>query len=361
MLRPLRTIAIRAALVISSVVVMLLALEVALRVFAPQLRAEIAYSDSAGLPRLKPLAKSVMSGAEFRVHLAIDAEGRRACPPLPADAGPSLLVLGDSMAFGWGVEVEDGVACQLQTILGRRVINAAVPGYGPIEEHLRLREALEAYQVDQIVVFAFGGNDLDDIDRSKSLFVAEWLQGQEKTYRYRAPIPFKDILSRRSHAYVFFSRHWTLLLLRFGLRENRLPFSRVYLSPWDPEYWSRAAVLVSLYSKMEQVASASRARLLIAYIPQALELDAALRERLLATYALPSQELDVEAPFRAFRAAAAAAGTGFLDLRPVFAGYPVNDVYYPLDGHWTPLGHRLAAGAVTEALAKAVTRPAVGR
>jgi hypothetical protein len=343
----------------SSVVAVLLALEFALRVFAPQLGAEIAYSDSAGLRRLKPLAKSVMSGAEFRVNLEIDAEGHRACPPPRVDAGPSLLILGDSFAFGWGVEVEDGVACQLQTTLARPVINSAVPGDGPIEERLRLREALEVYRLAQVVVFAFGGNDLDDIDRSNSMLV-EWLESQKKTYRYRPPIPFKAIFSRHSHAYAFLSRGWTLMLLQLGLRENRLLFSRAYLRPPDPEYSSRAAILRSLYYEMEQAASATGVRLLVAYVPHALELDAALRERLLETHTLPSQKLDREAPFRAVRDAAAAAGTGFLDLRQAFAGHPVSKLYYPLDGHWTPLAHGLAAKAVTEALAKSVTRPADG-
>jgi hypothetical protein len=298
-----------------------------------------------------------MSAAEFRVHIEVDSEGHRSCPTFPNDTRSPIVILGDSFAFGWGVNAEDSVACRVQATIGRRVINSAVAGDGPVEHHFRLIEALRTYRPGEVVLFTFGGNDLDDIDRSRDLLIADWEEGRKETYRHRLWIPFKEALSRRSHSYVFLSRQWTLLLHSVGLRQNRLPFSRAYLRASNTEYARRSAILTHIFQEMKQSADAGRSRLFVAYVPHAIELDSELRNRILDTYGIAAAEIDVDIPFRGMSDAAAVAGAEFIDLRMAFLGGQVSDFYYPLDGHWTAEAHRLAARAVSERMINPSSAP----
>lgn len=78
-----------------------------------------------------------------------------------------ILLLGDSVAFGWGVEEEDALAHRLQrrldqsdTDLRFEVWNAGVPGYATWQELQYLLEKGAAFDPDLIVV-AFLYNDVD--------------------------------------------------------------------------------------------------------------------------------------------------------------------------------------------------------
>ncbi len=45
--------------------------------------------------------------------------------------GPRILVVGDSVALGWGVEAPDSLPARLSALLGLEVVNAAIPGLQP--------------------------------------------------------------------------------------------------------------------------------------------------------------------------------------------------------------------------------------
>jgi lysophospholipase L1-like esterase len=78
-----------------------------------------------------------------------------------------ILVLGDSVGFGWGIEEQDTLSNQLQQLLGQsrsgqhfEVWNAGVPGYATWQELAYLVEKGAAFRPDWVVVpFLF--NDVD--------------------------------------------------------------------------------------------------------------------------------------------------------------------------------------------------------
>jgi lysophospholipase L1-like esterase len=78
-----------------------------------------------------------------------------------------VLVLGDSMTYGHGVENHETWPMQLQLILDKRggkrveVINAAVKGYGTDQQYKYFRDRLMTLESD-IVLLAVNGNDLVD-------------------------------------------------------------------------------------------------------------------------------------------------------------------------------------------------------
>jgi len=78
-----------------------------------------------------------------------------------------ILVLGDSVGFGWGIEEQDTLSSQLQQLLNQsgssqryEVWNAGVPGYATWQELAYLDEKGAVFQPDWVVVpFLF--NDVD--------------------------------------------------------------------------------------------------------------------------------------------------------------------------------------------------------
>jgi acyl-CoA thioesterase-1 len=78
-------------------------------------------------------------------------------------ADPKILVLGDSISAGYGMNIDDGwVNLMNQTLIQRespwRLINASISGETTIGGLKRLPELLETYK-PQIVVLELGGND----------------------------------------------------------------------------------------------------------------------------------------------------------------------------------------------------------
>lgn len=89
----------------------------------------------------------------------------------PSGTGERILVLGDSVAFGWGVKVEDAFPRQLEknlTLKGHRArtINSAVPGYNSHQELAFLNLYETRIHPDRVVLL-YVDNDIDAIDPAR--------------------------------------------------------------------------------------------------------------------------------------------------------------------------------------------------
>ncbi|MCC6793485.1 MAG: hypothetical protein IT366_00085 [Candidatus Hydrogenedentes bacterium] len=80
-----------------------------------------------------------------------------------------VLLLGDSFTFGWGLEIDQTIGRQLETMLNASgsakrftVINAGVDGYGPWQERIRLHKIGLALEPDIVVLQLFPGNDINN-------------------------------------------------------------------------------------------------------------------------------------------------------------------------------------------------------
>ena len=116
-----------------------------------------------------------------------------------------ILVLGDSLPFGYGVSDEDTMCQRLQARMGQaghRIVvgNGGIPGLGNIESALRLLDLAPAFEPDAILMCIYLGNDaLDNRIREVEVvgglrFTGAWAQLMRSSWRARMAARFKSCL-----------------------------------------------------------------------------------------------------------------------------------------------------------------------
>ncbi len=80
------------------------------------------------------------TSGDFDVEVRTDGLGRRRAGDDQVDSGrPKVVFAGDSITFGWGVEVEDSFPFLIGNRLEVEVVNLGVSGYGTDQQYLKLR------------------------------------------------------------------------------------------------------------------------------------------------------------------------------------------------------------------------------
>ena len=108
-------------------------------------------------------------GVYQRVEIATNELGLRDRPLEESPpARERLLVLGDSVAFGWGVKVEDTFPRQLERhpalrAIPLRTVNSAVPGYNTHQEWMFLKTYAQRVHPNAVLLL-YVDNDIDPID-----------------------------------------------------------------------------------------------------------------------------------------------------------------------------------------------------
>jgi hypothetical protein len=285
----------------------------------------------------RPDASGMFAAETFRVQVTHNASGHRASVPPSVEGKRNVIVLGDSFAWGWGVEDDESFAEQMMQVDDAfNVYNLGGPGYGTDQEYLLLRSFLEQhpYLEPEAVVLQFFENDWFDNDDV-------WRYGYPKPRFERGPdglelvnVPVPNVRKR------------ALDEVRTQNRPRRSPLNHLHLynllawrlewlglAPADPEGTSerktpvseaQGELAVELMRSIARLAESRGARLHVALLypkktPQWAQLQAGLDE--------------ARIPFLTFKGRQSVGRTELW-----------------IDGHLNRVGHALLARRLLEAL-----------
>lgn len=273
-------------------------------------------------------------------------------PRLPVDRA-SVVVVGDSMAFGYGVEVDQGwVALLDRASPSEAVVNLGMIGAGP-QQYERIHNRFgRGFRPRLVMLMLFPGNDLTDAHNFESWLAA----GRPGVYTaWSGPGAMPDGLAAWARGLVDDSYLATTLRAavralktRYNGHTHRFPDGRqvqlaptVYVEnaerarPESPDF--QAAMRAILGTR--DTALADGAEFLVMIIPTKEEVYLPLLDR-------PAPDMTTP-----FATALAAEGVWLLDLTPALQARALDEpVYFEIDGHPNAAGYRLIANAVLEAI-----------
>ena len=367
--------ALHLAVVAASAVAGLGIAEVALRTivrdYSP-ITFDLYYRDSDGDLRLQPGARRQHTTPEWSVAIETTADGFRGAGKTPAGERRIVLGLGDSFAFGWGVETRETFLSRLERSLGGaaaglRVVNAAVPGTGTTDQLALLRRLLDDVAPDVVLVAFYVGNDFHDVaEGGASQFdVVDGLlvrrgQGGGLWDRSRAWVKRKSYVAqmiarqvwtferRRTAARPVTSRsHPGLDQQDAALRQ----FMQIHLRGALPGALATGvdATLAAL-GEMRRLSVSRRARFVLLAIPRNIQVYDDDRRRYETAFGIAPAEWDLERPQAILSTWAAANGVEYLDPLPALrraAAGPMRLYYFP-DSHMTAQGHGVVADVLRQ-------------
>lgn len=295
---------------------------------------------------------------EFDVLVQHDAEGfRRPDPARPEGADRSVLILGDSLGWGWGVGQGLLFSDHLQRALGDEfaIYNRSVNAYATGQELLLLQRELAARPHDEVLVIVSGTDIGDNADDKKHRPAFDLVDGELHTRNQPPPGALKNPVERfiddHSHATNFLS--WQLAALKRWWQSSVQPALVGDDSPEEgPDNPDEIPVL--------EHASPDGAIVLPGYgVTKRLlsEIAATCREagaELTLAYATTNLHIrhsPFETGFRDLVAEVAAReGVDFIDLNETLEPLMLagEKPLIPRDGHWSARGHRAIANVLIE-------------
>ncbi|MBI3197244.1 MAG: SGNH/GDSL hydrolase family protein [Rhodospirillales bacterium] len=265
--------------------------------------------------------RQVKNTGDFDVAVRINRHGLRDTRDIAEATAGDLVVVGDSFAWGWGVDAEERFSDRLQALTGRRTFNLATPtniaGYEALLDYARSLGA----RIGQVVVAVCLENDLavyDAVDQAEDDPAVGW----------------KEWLAERSAAYLLLTTvaHQTPWLNALAVRAGVIIPNLEGISKNDYE----SEAIDSSAKKL--LALSKRYRLLVVLIPSR------------ALWVGENRSVE-DRVHKELVAALVKRGVAVLDLRPLFekGGAPLAH-HFANDGHWTARGHALAAEAIAKCL-----------
>jgi len=250
-------------------------------------------------------------------------------------AESDIVVLGDSYAFGYGVDPADAFAARVP---GLRVKGVGVPAYNTVQELLVLREIAPDLRGKLVVWLVFIGNDLyDNLAPENNGYRAPFVAGGPDdggwhiVTRHLSPTPWTASVGRRGPRY---------LPTLAALHRSTPLAERAY------------EACRFLLAEGRDVCAGAAARLVVAGVPTRLALDA--RGLAWLRSASPAGEtLDPLAPDRRLADLCVSLGVPYISL----AKHLTRAHYKADDDHWNEDGHVRFAAILRRLHAELSPRP----
>jgi len=339
----------------------LLAGELMLRLLRPQavltIPDEMYALEGEGRFGLSPgFSGTITNRVEFRHRVTVNEMGLRGQDPVAVGDSLEIVALGDSFTFGIGVEDGETWPARLEEALSRPgvpadVHNLGVPGYGAPEAVARL-ERLGAMLRPRLILLAlFVGNDLQEAAEPD----AGIHRGLIRRGGAKRSAGFQEWLYYHSHLFVFLKTAlptgpYEAVRARLGMgesgRSRRLRREmEVYRTPPGEVIERGREATDKALGRLVEVARELDASLAAMIIPDVLQLHPERWRASLDQLGLDPRSHDPGAPARILAELLDRHGIPTITLAAAFreAERRGERINYPIDRHWTPSGHDLAA------------------
>jgi hypothetical protein len=279
------------------------------------------------------IARQKKNTGDFDVSVRINRRGLRDDKDVSQATGDDIIVVGNSFAWGWGVDAARRFSDLLQAGTGTRVFNVTMPG--DLDTDLALLHYARALgaRPSQVAIVAvsmendihrYGAGRIRPEDEGAS--VGKWLADQKRALNYW--------LTDRSAAYVMAltAIHRTPSLNALGVRAGLIVpnLEGMSVNVYAPEKIEESV------RKLEEIAQGQKTLVV-----------------LIASRGLwvgPNRAAE-DLVHRSLVAGLHEHGLAVLDLRAPFeAGGAPLQYHFANDGHWNEKGHALAAEAIAKRL-----------
>jgi peptidoglycan/LPS O-acetylase OafA/YrhL len=267
-----------------------------------------------------------------------------------------VFVAGDAFSMPEGVDYDRSYPALLGEQLTRclaprpvQVIDGGVTGYGPNEERAQLQELAPQFRPN-VIVDQFYINEWSDVSIAPAEFrhsIGLDLGNRSATRRFRDRSQIKTRIGRIARVAK------ESLTGRPGSWRYDLAQLDYYRAGDNPLYDARTARLIAIaLAGMRRAADSSGAQLIVAFVPGAVAVsDPAMLPHFPRGENLrDASAYDLGRPYRALKQIADSIGIRTIDLTLALRASSAQPAYFPASWHWTPAGHRAAAGAIERSL-----------
>jgi hypothetical protein len=268
---------------------------------------------------------------------------------LESDASDRILVIGDSFVEGYGIERADRMTNVLERETGIEHLNFGIENFGSIQAWLMYKTFASRWDHSRVFVFLFPDNDFNDNRHDEDSDDSRYrphLRKIDSGFEIWYPVDFGGPPAARSQSKIIKNRIYNNFYVMNLVRQEMKNFNRrerehqrVPYEDFDDEDME---VLLYTYRKLAEQAGDREVFFFI--IPREMDLSAAARGGY--SYRLVSLLEEF---------AAGIPNVEVVDLLPHFAEYAAqheisyDDFFHTCNGHWSPLGNRVAAEAVVQA------------
>jgi lysophospholipase L1-like esterase len=333
--------------------------------------------------RLKPMAVSTVVTLEYRVQYFINSLGyrdREFTLEKPADTY-RIVVVGDSVTFGTGVELEEtfvkGIERRLAAnppLPGKRlqVLNLGCGSYSAGQNLVLIRDEVSRLSPDLVVMVHFSNDAMEwpfyagsqGLPDSYVVSSEYWDSLQKNTTKKEpaeptfSPPQWLARLARRSRV-AEMGLNFLESMARRSDRPTSYAVGDVYNDPFWPlrsgadlDHADAWKLTERIHVEARRVARQAGARFLLVFVPAGLQVNGFEWDEGRVAYGFPVGEVSDSAMQDRIGRAVDAAGGRSLDLTDAFRRHSSRDrrLYFPYDGHLTPYGHAVAAEPMEAAI-----------
>ncbi len=358
----LKKIGVNALLALASMVLVVFVAEVFLRLLWPQ-NLNITQLDDELRFELKPGITSILERQDFNTMVAISSQGLRDREySLQKPEGVyRVAIVGDSFTFGFGVEQNETFTEILEKSLNGRgnkryeVMNFGVSAYGTEQEYLVIRKKVLTFNPDMVIV-AFYLNDVKENVKYNLFSVEDGMLKQAETKPVTSIQRLRNFISWHSHLYSLFyfsvieRDALSSLLIRSHIinapvADPGVDFDKlIYARNKSEEYDLAMSKTVMLLKEMHGELTRMNVSFAIMLIPTKEQVYDQEMTKFLIQRGLLAKDIDRTKVQRNISNALQKESIPIIDmLGPLREHADEDRLYFPIDGHWTPRGHDIAA------------------